>query len=110
MANWTIQNLIRHANDGGVVVVFWKASIQEDYTAGSDTHRIAPEQTGHCEFVPDSSADGFIPFDDLTESGVLAWVFGVIDKDSIEQDLQNRLDAKKASISKFINGMPWGTP
>lgn len=107
MADWTIQNMIRNAEDGGVVVVYWKASLDEDYTVGHRTHKIAPQQVGQCEFRPDPSKDGFVPFEALTEDAVLAWVFGAISKETVEKDLQDRADAKKNSISKFVGGMPW---
>ena len=110
MATWEVQNMIRHAEDGGVVIVYWKASIAEDYVVGDKTHHINPQEAGQAQFQPDPSADGFVPFESLTEDAVLGWVFGRINKESIEQELQNRLDTKKASISKFVGGMPWETP
>lgn len=107
MVDWKVQNMIRHADNGGVVIVYWKASIAEDYTVGDNTHHINPQETGQAQFTPDPTADGFIPFDSLTEADVLAWVYTVVNKDNIEAQLQNRLDAKKESISKFVGGMPW---
>ena len=107
MADWTIQNMIRNAEDGGVVVVYWKASISEDYVVGPKTHHINPQETGQAQFQPDPSADGFVPFEGLTEDAVLAWVFGAINKEAVEKNLQDRADARKNSISKFAGGMPW---
>ena len=83
--------------DGGVLVAHWQVSKTEgDYTASS---------YGTCSFTPDSSADGYVDYDNLTEDAVIAWVQGALDTDALEATLDADL-AEQASPS-IIVGKPW---
>jgi hypothetical protein len=69
MTVWTIAQLERNTSDGGVVVAHWRATATDgDYSASS---------YGTAGFTPDPTAPDFVPFDDLTEADVLAWVYAV---------------------------------
>lgn len=97
MATWTIANLERNTEDGGVVVAHWRVTeVDGDYSASS---------YGTCGFTPDADAEGFIAFDDLTEADVLAWVQAELDVESIEAGLTANIEDQKAP--KSVSGLPW---
>ena len=97
MATWTIANLERNTADGGVIVAHWRATAQDgDYTASA---------YGTVGFTPDPSAASFIPYADLTEADVLAWVWGSVDKDEMEANLAAQIADQKAPATQ--SGLPW---
>ena len=97
MITWTIAQLERNSADGGVVVAHWRATLTDgDYSASS---------YGTCGFTPDPTAPDFVPFDDLTEADVLAWVYESVDKDSVEASLASQIEDQKAP--KTMAGTPW---
>jgi len=97
MATWTIANLERNTADGGVIVAHWRATAQDgDYTASA---------YGTVGFTPDPSATGFIPYADLTEADVLAWVWGSVDKAETEAALAANIADQQAP--KTESGLPW---
>jgi hypothetical protein len=97
MATWTIANLERNVADGGVTVAHWRVTeVDGDYTASS---------YGTVGFTPDADADGFVAYDDLTESAVLAWVHESVDQDATEAALTANIEAQKNPVS--ADGMPW---
>ncbi len=97
MATWTIANLERNLADGGVTVAHWRVTeVDGDYSASS---------YGTVGFTPDADADGFVAYDDLTESAVLAWVHESVDQDATEAALTANIEAQKNPVS--ADGMPW---
>jgi hypothetical protein len=61
-------------------------------------------------FVELIASISFIPFGELTETQVLNWVFGKIDKASIEAKLEILVDEKIAVKSVHqveVSGLPW---
>jgi hypothetical protein len=100
MTTWTIAQLERNTSDGGVVVAHWRASATDgDYSASS---------YGTCGFTPDPTAPNFVPFDDLTEDDVLAWVYAELGAEqlaAIEDGLSANIEEQKAP--KVIAGTPW---
>ena len=97
MATWTIATLERNTADGGVVVAHWRVTEQDgDYTASA---------YGTCGFTPDASAEGFVPFEQLTEADVLAWVYASVDKDATEAALVADIEQQKAPVT--ATGLPW---
>lgn len=94
---WTIAQLERNTADGGVTVAHWRCTaVDGDYSASA---------YGTVGFTPDASADGFVPFDDLTEADVLAWVYGSVDKDATEAALTAKIEAEKNPTTTV--GTPW---
>ena len=69
---WTISTLERNTSDDGVVVAHWRASDSE--VVGEDTH--SGSSYGTCGFTPDSSADGYTAYADITEAQAIGWVKG----------------------------------
>jgi hypothetical protein len=101
MATWTIANLERDSATGGVQVAHWR--VTESETVGDDT--FTASSYGTVGFTPDADADGFVAYDDLTESAVLAWVHESVDQDATEAALTANIEAQKNPVS--ADGMPW---
>ena len=97
MATWTIAQLERNTADGGVTVAHWRCTaVDGDHSASA---------YGTCSFTPDASAAGFVPYENLTEADVLAWVHGSVDKDATEAALTAKIDAEKNPTTEV--GLPW---
>jgi hypothetical protein len=95
--NWTIANLEHNVADGGVIVAHWRVTAEDgDYTASA---------YGTAGFTPDPDAAGFVPYADLTEADVLAWVWGSVDKDEMEANLAQQIEDQKAPATQ--SGLPW---
>lgn len=94
MATWSIKNLERMESDGAVTVVHWAC----EATEGDNT----VTSTGTSSFEADSSADGFIAYDSLTEATVLGWIEN---KDAVEAALTDKLTAM--ADPQPVTGMPW---
>lgn len=101
MATWTIANLERNTADGGVIVAHWRVTAEE--TVGEETYTAS--SYGTCGFTPDASAPDFVPYDQLTEADVLAWVWSSMDKDATEAALQAKIEEQKAPATQ--SGLPW---
>jgi len=97
MATWTIANLERNLSDGGVTVAHWRVTeVDGDYSASS---------YGTCGFTPDATDPSFVPYDNLTESDVLGWVWAEVDQAATEATLTARIEADKNPTT--VDGMPW---
>jgi len=94
--NYTISQLDRNTS-GGVIQAHWTVT----KTSGDDTASVY----GSCTFIPDSTADGYIAYDSLTEENVIAWVKAKIDTTAIEGTLDAEL-AEKTSPT-VLSGTPW---
>ena len=101
MAAWTIANLERNTADGGVIVAHWRVTAEE--TVGEETYTASAY--GTCGFTPDASAPDFVPYDQLTEADVLAWVWSSMDKDATEAALAAKIEEQKAPAT--VSGLPW---
>jgi hypothetical protein len=94
---WTIPNLERELADGGVIVAHWRCTASDgDYSASS---------YGTAGFTYDASSPDFVPYDELTEADVLAWVWTDGFKDATEDALQAKIDAEKNPTT--ASGVPW---
>ena len=97
MATWTIANLERNLADGGVTVAHWRVTeVDGDYSASS---------YGTVGFTPDASDPSFVPYDNLTESDVLGWVWAEVDQAATEAALTADIEAQKNPVT--ADGMPW---
>jgi len=104
MTTWTIAQLERTTADGGVTIAHWRATATE--TVGEDT--FSASSYGTCGFTPDPTAPDFVPFDDLTEADVLAWVYAELGAEqlaAIEDGLSANIEEQKAP--KVVAGTPW---
>jgi hypothetical protein len=95
--NWTIATLERQTDTGGVITAHWQVNAQDGgYTASS---------YGTTGLQPDPSDPDFVPYDQLTEADVLAWVWGAVDKDKMEAALAANIEEQKAP--SIATGLPW---
>ena len=97
---WTISTLERNSSDDGVIVAHWRASDVDGDHSGSSY--------GTCSFTPDSSAEGFIPYADITEAQAIGWC-----KDSMGEEAVTAVEdsiAAQVADSKapaLATGTPW---
>ena len=93
---WTISTLERNTDDG-VVVAHWRASDADGEHSGSSY--------GTCSFTPDSEAEGYVAYADLTEEVVVGWVQADVDVESIEASIAAQIEESKAPAISV--GTPW---
>lgn len=108
MVNWRIIQLEYNVNDGGVLVVHWRATADQVMVGGGP---YTETTYGPCSLTYDSSSEDFIPFDSLTEEIVLGWVWdeniGNVDKELVEQELEEKLLEKVSPTTE--TGLPWSS-
>lgn len=105
MANWTIANLERNTDDGGVTVAHWRVTETEVVGEGDDAVTYSASSYGTVGFTPDADADGFINFDSLTEADVLGWVYAEVDQAETEAALAADIAGQKTPAT--TDGVPW---
>lgn len=94
---WSIPTTEHALADGGITVAHWVCRASDgDYSASS---------YGTAGFTADPSAEGFAPYESLTEADVLAWVWESVDKDATEAALQAKIDGDKNPTTG--TGTPW---
>ena len=92
--NWNIDTTDRRTSDNFVCCAHWRCTaVDGDYTASV---------YGTVGFVGDHPT---IPYEDLTEADVLAWVYEKLDKDETEANLAAQIEALKTPVQEF--GVPW---
>ena len=94
---WTISTLERNSSDDGVIVAHWRASDVDGDHSGSSY--------GTCGFTPDSSADGYTAYADITEAQAIGWVKDDVDADAIEASIAAQIAESKAPAVSV--GTPW---
>ena len=92
---WTISTLERNTDDG-VVVAHWRASDADGEHSGSSY--------GTCGFTPDSTAEGYTPYADVTEAQVIGWVKADVDADAIEASIASQIADSKACLNSVKIG------
>ena len=95
---WTIPTLERHTSDDGVITVHW-------YCLGTDADGNSARSYGTTSHTPDPDDAGFIAYADLTETVVLGWVHGSVDKDATEAAIASKIDA--IANPTTASGTPW---
>ena len=97
---WTIAQLERNTDGNGVVVAHWRASDVDGEHSGSSY--------GTCGFTPDSTAEGFTAYADITEAQAIGWV-----KDDMGEDAVTALEAsiaaqiEESKAPAVAVGVPW---
>jgi hypothetical protein len=94
---WTISTLERNTSDDGVVVAHWRASDVDGDHSGSSY--------GTCGFTPDSTADGYTAYADITEAQAIGWCKDDVDADAIEASIAAQIAESKAPAVSV--GTPW---
>jgi hypothetical protein len=95
---WTIAQLERTLDDGGVVVAHWRATATDgDFSASS---------YGTAGFTPDPSSSDWVAYDSISEELALSWCFDSgVDKDATETSLQANIDGQINPVT--ASGVPW---
>ena len=102
--NWSIAQLERNTTDNGVIVAHWRVNAEE--TVGDITYTAS--SYGTCGFTPDPTAPDFVPFESLTETDVLQWVYAELGAEqlaAIEDGLSANIEEQKAP--QTLVGTPW---
>ena len=103
--NWTIAQLERNTTDNGVIVAHWRVTAEETVGTGDDAVIYTASSYGTCGFSPDPASPSFVPYEDLTEADVLAWVYESVDKDATEAALTANIEEQKNPVTE--TGLPW---
>ena len=97
---WEISTLERNSSDDGVIIAHWRASDVDGDHSGSSY--------GTCSFTPNSSAEGFIPYADITEEQAIGWVKDSMGEEAVtavEDSIAAQIaDSKAPSVAV---GTPW---
>ena len=99
--NWTISKLLCNTqgnNQNVVVRITWKC------TATDGAFNV--QKVDRCDITYDPN-NTFTPYENLTESQVLDWVWTVINKTTVEQDLDTMLASKNNPL--VLVELPWQT-
>ena len=96
---WKITDMLRSAADGLVTRVGWEA-------VASDAGIEAPMRGA----IDVNRGDTFMPFEQLTEEQVLAWVKASPKAANVEENLTQRLNELTAHVAATVNGLPWAAP
>ncbi len=95
---WSVANMERNTSDDGVITVHW-------YCLGTDADGNSARSYGTTSHTPDPDDAGFIAYADLTETVVLGWVHGLVDKDATEAAIAAKINA--IANPTTAAGTPW---
>ncbi len=98
---WKVANLERNPENGGVITVDWSCT-----AAGGGKSAF---YGGKSTFTPDASAEGFVPFESLTEATVLGWVFEELGDKKAEIEAERTAKVEKQLAPTVVSGLPWST-
>ena len=104
---WTISTLERNTDDG-VVVAHWRASDSEVVGSGDDAVTHSGSSYGTCGFTPDSSAEGYTAYADITETQAIGWVKADMGEEAVtgvEDSIAAQIADSKAPA--ITTGVPW---
>ena len=95
--NWSIINMERRTSDAIVEKVHWKLD-----SSDGDNTVTAHGTTNHTISTDDPD---YIPYDQLTEVDVLAWVYAEVSQTDVEADNDTHL--LELSNPTASHGLPW---
>ena len=105
---WTISELERETNNNGVTTAHWRASDEELVGVGDDAVNHYGSAYGSAGFTPDATAEGFTPFSDLTEAGVIVWVKATLGADMVaETEAAIATQITDSKVPASASGVPW---
>lgn len=114
---WSVSNMTHNDADGGVILVYWQCiagNVTGQTPDGVDQYDYTAVESGKLRCDPDPSADGFVAYDDLTESIVLDWVYdSLVEGDETPAEAKARVEANRtAKVQGQItrnssSGKPW---
>jgi len=97
---WSVNDMTHNDSDGGVILVYWSC-----VAASDGTPSYTATEGGKLRCTYDASSPDYIPYADLTEANVLAWVHEQV----VKADTEAANDAKIAELATptSTTGMPW---
>lgn len=96
---WRVKSLNKDS-DSNVIQVFWdKMGHNENGATGTFAGVTSFENV-------DSNAEGYIPFNDLTEADVLSWVQAEV-VDAYEETVNARIQKQIDNMTAVVTPMPW---
>ena len=100
--NWIIENMKRMSDSGLVTEVAYRVVAKES--------GLIADKTGKVTLTGDPDAEGFVPFNELTQAMVISWVKSSVDFEAIETEVRVILEDKKAkkAAQTTKTGLPWG--
>jgi hypothetical protein len=105
---WTIAQLDRNSSDDGVIVAHYRCNDSEEVGTGDDAVTHYGSSYGTCSFTPDSTADGYTAYAEITEVQAVQWCKDAIGADAvtaIEASIAAQIADSKAPAS--LSGVPW---
>jgi hypothetical protein len=94
--NWQIVNMDRKTTDGFVVTVHYNVTATDgDYSANTYGTVGYTEEAGK----------SYIPYDQLTQDEVVAWVKDSLGQETVEASLATQIEALKHPVQE--SGLPW---
>lgn len=98
---WIIENMKRQTESGLVIEVVYRVIAKEK--------SLIADHKGKVTLTGDPQSEGFVPFEELTESLVIQWVKDNVNVSSIETEVQNLLDSKLEKLEQKTtsSGLPW---
>lgn len=93
MTTWKIEQLERNTFDGFVTTAHWRATKTDNGFCASTY--------GSCKFEGKLNT----PYEELTESKVLAWVWSKVPKTQVESQLIQQIADQKTPAT--LSGVPW---
>lgn len=117
---WNINNMTHNDADGGVVLVYWSCTAQNQIGTnelGSPVYGSeSAVEAGKLRLEPNPLSPDFVPYDQLTEETVLGWVYNSLiegeetaeeAKIRIEENHMGKVEAQIAKKNSQSSGMPW---
>ena len=108
---WSVNNMTHNDADGGVILVYWSCVAKSD---GTPSYSATEGGKLRCE--PDPSSPSYIPYADLTEADVLAWVYASLvqgeetpdeAKARVEADRTAKVQGQIDRANSQSSGVPW---
>jgi hypothetical protein len=93
---WKITDMLRNVSDGLVTRVGWKAVAVDGSIEVPMRGAVSVSRTA-----------SFIPFEQVTEEQVLAWVKACPETASVEAVLTKQVADVKAHVATKASGVPW---
>ena len=97
---YRVLSLERNTSDDGVVIAHWRASDVDGEHSGSSY--------GTCGFTPDSTAEGYTAYADITEAQAIEWVKASMGEEAVEaleSSIAAQIEESKAPATAA--GVPW---
>ena len=99
---WEISSTEFEKLTGAILKAHWLVNVEDSV---GDEQRYSAQSSGIATFMVDTESPNFIPYDQITKSNVLNWVWEEINKDEVEAHLAAQIEAQKNPTT--ATGTPW---